>query len=130
MYQIVLGVDDDESRARTVADAIADLPVESDAVRVAVLYCFEDNPAGASAPQVAAVRRVSERLADRGIDAEIHEDSGDPAEAIFRLADSLDAALIAIGKRRRSPAGKALFGSVTQDVILQSERPVLVVGSD
>jgi nucleotide-binding universal stress UspA family protein len=54
--------------------------------------------------------------------------SGDPAQAIIDVADEADADLIVVGGRRRSLAGKALFGSVTQRVILNAGRSVLVTG--
>nr|WP_276414161.1 universal stress protein [Halomicroarcula sp. XH51] len=38
--------------------------------------------------------------------------------------------MIVLAGRKRSPAGKALFGSVTQDVILGTDRSVLVVSSE
>jgi nucleotide-binding universal stress UspA family protein len=35
---------------------------------------------------------------------------------------------VAMGSRQRSPAGKAIFGSVAQQVILDAAVPVTVVG--
>lgn len=55
---------------------------------------------------------------------------GNPAEEIVAHADDTDASYIVIGGKRRSPAGKALFGSVTQSVLLDTDRPVLVVAAD
>ena len=55
---------------------------------------------------------------------------GDPATEILDTADEVDADLIALaGRRKRSPAGKALFGSTTQAVILETDRSVLVAGT-
>lgn len=51
----------------------------------------------------------------------------DLAGAVMRLVDSVDADLLVIGARRRSPVGKALLGSVAQTVILEADLPVLVV---
>lgn len=51
----------------------------------------------------------------------------DLAGALLELVDSIDADLLVIGARRRSPMGKALLGSVAQTVILEANLPVLVV---
>lgn len=50
---------------------------------------------------------------------------GSPGEEILAAADAVDSRYLVIGGRKRTPAGKALFGSVTQRVILDSERPVV-----
>ena len=55
---------------------------------------------------------------------------GRPAEEIVSYTDEVDASYIAVGGRRRSPAGKALFRSVTQSVLLDTDRPVLVVTAE
>ena len=51
----------------------------------------------------------------------------DIAETLLGLVDTLDADLLVIGARQRSPVGKALMGSVAQSVILHASVPVLVV---
>ncbi len=53
--------------------------------------------------------------------------SGDIGDAIVDLTDRLRPELLVLGARRRSPAGKALFGSVAQTIILEANVPVLVV---
>ncbi|WP_128904271.1 universal stress protein [Halorubrum amylolyticum] len=50
---------------------------------------------------------------------------GDAGEEIVRYANEQDASYICVGSRRRSAVGKALFGSVTQDVLLNAECPVV-----
>lgn len=128
MYHVVLGVDDDEAHARQAAEEIVSMPGEGSAKRVTILHSFTDNPSGASATQIASVREACDIFEEAGIDFDVDESSGDPAEAIIEAADEYDADLIVIGGRKRSPAGKALFGSVTQSVILNADRPVLVTG--
>jgi nucleotide-binding universal stress UspA family protein len=55
--------------------------------------------------------------------------AGDLGGSLVRLADQVDAEILVIGARRRSPVGKALLGSVAQTVILEANVPVLVVKS-
>jgi nucleotide-binding universal stress UspA family protein len=52
---------------------------------------------------------------------------GAPAPEVLRHARDTNARYIVVGGRKRSPVGKAVFGSVTQDVILNTDRPVLTV---
>ncbi|GAB7021163.1 universal stress protein [Halostagnicola bangensis] len=52
---------------------------------------------------------------------------GDPAEEILGYADEVGANYLVIGGRSRSPVGKALFGSVTQSVLLDADRPVVTI---
>ena len=52
---------------------------------------------------------------------------GEPTDSILSLAAELDASYVVIGGRQRSPTGKVLFGSVTQSVLLNADRPVVTV---
>lgn len=49
------------------------------------------------------------------------------AEDIIEFADEVKASIIVIGVRKRRPAGKVLFGSVAQEVILNSSQPVICI---
>uniref|UniRef100_A0A7J2TKW9 Universal stress protein n=1 Tax=Archaeoglobus fulgidus TaxID=2234 RepID=A0A7J2TKW9_ARCFL len=51
----------------------------------------------------------------------------EPAEDIVDFADEINASLIIIGVRKRRPAGKVLFGSVAQDIILHATKPVVCI---
>ena len=126
MYQVVLGVDTDEDRARAQAEAIVDLPGEPEEIHATVLHAFGDNPSGASVHQVGAVRRARNVLEDAGIEVSLAGSSGDPATAIVDTAEEIDADVICVAGRKRTPTGKVLFGSVTQGVILTTDRSVLV----
>lgn len=55
---------------------------------------------------------------------------GSPTEEVVDLAEELDARYIVIGGRKRSPVGKAVFGSVTQSVLLTADRPVVTTMRD
>ncbi|MFC6988221.1 universal stress protein [Haloplanus sp. GCM10025708] len=128
MYTVLIGVDDDEERARSCAQAVADLPGDAAEKSVTVIHSFTNNPSGASATQVRSVREVSEFFDEQGIEYEVAESSGDPTEQILDTAEEIGANLIVLAGRKRSPAGKVLFGSVTQSVILNADIPVMVAG--
>jgi nucleotide-binding universal stress UspA family protein len=52
---------------------------------------------------------------------------GEAADQLIQYADERDARYLVVGGRRRSPVGKALFGSVTQKVLLNASMPVVTV---
>lgn len=51
---------------------------------------------------------------------------GDPSDEIVNYADVQDARYIVVAGRKRSPTGKAIFGSVNQSILLNSECPVVM----
>lgn len=51
---------------------------------------------------------------------------GDAADSILDYAADHDARYVVVGPRKQSPTGKALFGSVSQDVLLNADCPVVV----
>lgn len=52
---------------------------------------------------------------------------GDPERSILAAASELDTRYLVVGGRRRSPVGKAVFGSITQTVLLEADCPVVAV---
>lgn len=68
---------------------------------------------------------AGEAATDVAPDAETVGLVGDASDEIVRYAAEVDARYVVIGGRKRSPVGKAVFGSVTQDVLLSADRPVL-----
>ena len=52
---------------------------------------------------------------------------GNPAEAIANAASELDAWCIVVGTRHRGMLARVVLGSVSEDLIQLSDRPVLVV---
>lgn len=51
---------------------------------------------------------------------------GDAADRILQYANDEDARYIVVGPQKKSPAGKALFGSVSQKILLNADCPVVV----
>ncbi|MFC6954494.1 universal stress protein [Halorubellus litoreus] len=130
MYHVLIPVDQSEERATAQAEAVADLPAADSEVSVTVLHIFQENPSGASVNQVGSVRRATEVLEEAGVEYNLDEESGTPSDEIVERANELDVDCICVAGRKRSPTGKALFGSVSQDVILDSDRPVLFAHMD
>ena len=78
---------------------------------------------------LAEVRRL---LEGSGVEFEVeHRISGnDGAEDVVATAERLDASLVVIGLRRRSPTGKLIFGSSAQRILLDVPGRVLAVKAD
>lgn len=124
MKDVLLGIDQSVERAVEQAETVLDL-FETDNIHVYLLHDFVDNPEGASVVQVDSVKRAKEIFEEAGVSVDLREGSGDPAESIIEHAEELDADAICVAGRKRSPAGKMLFGSVSQSVILNTDLPVL-----
>lgn len=130
MHEILLPVDDSVDRALDQARTVTDLDF-AEPPRVTVYHVFTgENPGGASVSQVAAARRARDLLEDHDVEVHLAESSGEPTEEILETAREEDVDLITLAGRRRSPAGKLLMGSVSQEVLLRSERPVLFCPHD
>lgn len=84
------------------------------------------------AERYAPIRELVEQLEEEGVDCEIHGSLGDGSvgERIVELARDVDADMIIVGGRKRSPAGKAAFGSTAQEVMLNADCPVTFVRND
>jgi len=133
MYRILIPVDDDAGRASAQAAFVTGLPLVGDDVEVTVTHALhgeelEAPDAMRNPGRVSTVRQVRDALEDAGIDVAVGEIGQPPAEGIVDLADDIDADLLVLGGRKQSPAGKVLFGSITQEVLLDTDRPVVVTG--
>ena len=76
-----------------------------------------------------AVADLEQRLAaESDVSASVRQTMGsDVADEIVRLAAEVDAELVVIGLRPRTPVGKMIMGSVAQRVLIDAPCPVLAV---
>lgn len=133
---------DDESRTEALVETVIELAEIADASvvlgRVFTPENFEEiredlNMTGseATADEVAnhhvQARDIASQLRESDIDYEIRGRSGKRGEEIVDLADEIDADRVFVGGRKRSPTGKALFGSTAQSVMLNAPCPVTFV---
>jgi nucleotide-binding universal stress UspA family protein len=82
------------------------------------------------AQRLTAVRDMEDMFNDAGVDYEVRGEIDDRAGAIVTLADRVGADRIFVGGKRRSPTGKAVFGSDSQEVMLTASCPVTYVRED
>jgi nucleotide-binding universal stress UspA family protein len=78
------------------------------------------------------VRDIAAELADELAEAVLDDYTpvgavGDPAGEVLTLARKHDASYVVIGIRKRSAVGKAVFGSTAQDILMSTDRSVVVV---
>ena len=73
------------------------------------------------------VRELRTRLDDAGIGYSVRGSVGDHGAEVVSLAEDTNADLVVVGGSKRSPTGKAVFGSVAQEVMLNAPCPVTFV---
>ncbi|NKE35376.1 universal stress protein [Natronococcus sp. JC468] len=73
------------------------------------------------------IRDIQRELDEAGVDYDVRGDIGDHGSTIVELATGVAADRVVVGGRRRSPTGKAVFGSTAQEVLLSSPCPVTFV---
>ncbi|MWG36279.1 universal stress protein [Halomarina oriensis] len=79
------------------------------------------------AKRYVTIRELGDAMTDAGIEFTYHGAVGQEGETIVRLAEEFEADLVVVGGRKRSPTGKAVFGSTAQEVILNAPCPVTFV---
>lgn len=77
------------------------------------------------ADQHGTLHDIVDQFDSAGIEYELRTEIGPHADTIVDLASDED--LLVIGGKKRSPTGKAIFGSTTQNVMLNAPCPVTFV---
>lgn len=130
MYHVLIPIDTDTKRVLAQAQAVVTLPAASQSVEVTLLHVFEDEAEEASIRQLTAGNRVIEYLTEEQSIASLDTKSrwGDVAAEILDAAETHEVDALVLGGRERSPMGSLLFGSITTDVLLHADRPVMITG--
>lgn len=143
MYTILLPVDADGTNVEDAIDVITSLPADPEEINVVVLNVFKsfsvsDSEGGVVESEEifdedetpAGVERAVLLLKEHGIEPSIRREHGNVTETINNVAEKVDADQLIMAGRRRSPVGKALFGSTAQGVLQVVNRPVTIVLAD
>ena len=130
--RIVVGYDGSDVSRRALERA-ARLAGQGGAVTVVTAGSLLPQAPGraSTTEEEAEHRRVLEEaralLGERGVETQLVEGFGDPAETIIQTAEEQDADLIVIGTRGRGAAARVLLGSVSTAVVNRASCDVLVV---
>ena len=135
--------DNDEERAAAVARTAIDVAGPAGAT-VHLVHVFPEEQYGtvkrqlefgpnaevtpdAVAKRHVGIREVRALLDDADVPVEWHGAVGEPSEEVLALTERVDADMLIVGGRGRSPAGKAVFGSTAQRLLLNAPCPVTYV---
>ncbi|WP_262178547.1 universal stress protein [Haloarcula laminariae] len=134
MYRILLPVDTDPDRARGQAAFVEDMPTDAANIEVVVTHALppddvEDPEDLDNLTDIETVTLARDYLEERGYDVTLAAGRLPPADGILDMAEDHDVDQIVMGSRKRSPTGKVIFGSVSQQVLLESPVPVTIVGT-
>lgn len=138
MYHILIPIDENEARTTQAVKGATELAANGCAVKATLLNVFREFEVTEGESRVSSSKlydpkdfpetavQARKRLTDSDIETDIRREHGDPAEWIVTIAREIDADVIMMGGRKRSAIRKALLGSTTQQVLLNTDRPVTV----
>ncbi len=143
MFHALIPIDEDEGRAIAQVETVRSLPGGPDDLSATILHVVEEieTPPDEAGPTLIedlneslpelqglpdSVVTAERRLEDAGIETDRQRMVGDTATSILQTAAETDADAIVLGARKRTPVGKALFGSVSQKVIRETDRTVVI----
>jgi nucleotide-binding universal stress UspA family protein len=147
MYEHILIPTDGSETAEHAVDEALEVASKFDA-RVSALYVVDTDAVGLSlgTEQVDRIRQgrfdemddleeaasdatayVAVRARERGLDVEEHARAGRPPSTIADFAEDEDVDLIVMGSHGRSGLSRVVLGSVTEHVLRETHRSVIVV---
>lgn len=134
MYEVLIPVDQNETRAFHQARYVTRLPNAAEDVAATVLYVVppeEFSEADEVAfSEIDAAVEAANLLEDEEISVTRSVDDGGVPQEIIRTADELDVNEIVVGGRKRSGVTQVLLGSTVQDLMTSAERPVTITGEN
>ncbi len=134
--EIVVGYDGSGGSKAALKEA-CELAKELDR-KLVIAFAYEVSTFGGDVQDVArAIREHGDAVTaeaaatakEAGLEPEIVIERGDEADALARLSNERDAAMLVIGSRGESAFKRLVLGSVTHKVLHLAETPVLVVPS-
>jgi nucleotide-binding universal stress UspA family protein len=130
MYHVLLPIDTDEDLAVTQAETVTDLPCAAEQITVTVVHVFDDETTATETDLVGlpAGRATVDALEAAGVAVDTVTTDGDPERQILRLSEDLDVDMIVIGGHRRSLIESVVFGSLSQELAIDTDRPVTIAG--
>jgi nucleotide-binding universal stress UspA family protein len=137
---ILIAVENEAERMQRVVDHAAEVASGLDA-EVILYHVYEDEEFESLldarnfdsadpvelARQNTTVEAAAQTLRESGVDFSVQASTGDPGNELVSYIGSSDVDHVFVGGRKRSPAGKALFGSVSQQVLLNADAPCTLV---
>jgi nucleotide-binding universal stress UspA family protein len=133
----------DDTRVDALVDAVRDIAVPTDAT-VIIAHVFDSNSyreaveqllespdedidPGELAAQMSVTQEITAALEADPVTTVPRATTGTSGEGIVSIAKDASADRVIVGGRQRSPAGKAIFGSTAQEVMLNAPCPVTFV---
>jgi nucleotide-binding universal stress UspA family protein len=125
MASFLLGTDSPSTSYRVVSYAQNRITEED------TLYAVNSLPGGddTSESDVAEGRAALDAVTEHIPEAEQHQliRGNEPPEDLLEFAQTHDVDELLLGITQRSPTGKLMFGSTSQDVLLAADRPIVCV---
>ena len=134
---------DAEGRTEELTAAVLDVAVPADAT-VVLLHVFsqaayEDGvreagydpedppPVHTLATRLESVDTLSQRFEEADLEYRVRGEIGSVTDSIIRTVEETDSDLLFVSGRRRSPTGKAVFGSTAHRLMMNAPCPVTFV---
>lgn len=135
MHTVILAVHEEDNGVDKAVEFLTTLPGD---IGVVVVHSRKDiDVIGSDGGRVSidheefeipdAFVEAVDALSTAGIEVTQEIRVGDPAEQLVEAAETHDASQLVVSTRKRSPVGKAMFGSRTLDLINESPIPVTVI---